>query len=73
MAEVPKDGKDGGKEEEDELAEYELDKYDEEDVGERIFFHYAFIVFRYFDCVCLNVAQSWTSIKLACTVYLSSF
>lgn len=37
MAEVAKDGKDGGKEEEDELAEYELDKYDEEDVGESFF------------------------------------
>lgn len=67
MAEVPKDGKDSGKEEEDELAEYELDKYDEEDVGERIFFHYVFIVSIYFDCVC------WTSVKLARTVYPSSF
>lgn len=51
MAEVAKDGKDGGKEEEDELAEYELDKYDEEDVGERIFFHDVFIMSRYFDCL----------------------
>lgn len=48
MAEVPKDRKDSGKEEEDELAEYELDKYDEEDVGERIFFHYVFVS-TYFD------------------------
>lgn len=34
-AEVPKDTNKKEKEEDDELAEYDLDKYDEEDAGER--------------------------------------
>ncbi|XP_070784967.1 periodic tryptophan protein 1 homolog isoform X2 [Enoplosus armatus] len=33
VAEVPKDENEEGKEEDDELAEYGLDKYDEEDIG----------------------------------------
>lgn len=33
-AEVPKEENEDGKEEDDELAEYGLDKYDEEDTGE---------------------------------------
>lgn len=36
IAESPKDENEGGKEEVDELAEYGLDKYDEEDVGEDV-------------------------------------
>lgn len=34
VAEVPNDENEGGKDEDDDLAEYGLDKYDEEDTGE---------------------------------------
>lgn len=36
VADGPKDENEEGKEEDDELAEYGLDKYDEEDVGEDV-------------------------------------
>lgn len=37
-AEAPKDGNGEEKEEDDELAEYGLDKYDEEDIGKGRFY-----------------------------------
>lgn len=39
VAEGPKDENEEGKEEDDELAEYGLDKYDEEDTGEGMLVH----------------------------------
>lgn len=44
IADVPTAGKEKEKEEDDELAEYELDKYDEEDTGEEM------IICKLFSC-----------------------
>ena len=45
VAEVPKDKNEDGKEEDDDLAEYGLDRYDEEDSGESVFTIYMYFSF----------------------------